>query len=176
MILFEDNFEHVSYHLFDQMTKVIVVLRHAQSAGKQSGQRDYDRALTPQGQATAKALGQKLKQQNYNFQFILSSSSTRTRQTVELINETLQLSTEKILFKPELYEAMMVHWLDHIYELPDDINHVLLVGHNPWLSILASTFAGRIRDLGPSELIGFEFKSETWREIGDRGQEIMNIK
>lgn len=158
------------------MTKVLVVLRHAQSAAKQSGQRDYHRTLTLQGQVAAKALGQKLKQQNYNFQFILSSSSTRTRQTVELINETLQLSTEKILFKPELYEAMMVHWLDHIYELPDDINQVLLVGHNSWLSMVASRFKGSIHELSPCELIGFEFESKKWREIGDQGREIMSIK
>jgi len=158
------------------MTKVLVVLRHAQSAGKQGGQRDYDRTLTLQGQVAAKALGQKLKQQNYNFQFILSSSSTRTRQTVELINEALQLSTEKILFKPELYEALMVHWLGHIYELPDDINQVLLVGHNPWLSMLASRFKGNIHELSPCALIGFEFESKKWREIGDQGHEIMSIK
>ena len=158
------------------MTKVLVVLRHAQSAGKQSGRRDYDRTLTVQGQAAAKVLGQKLKQQNYNFQLILSSNSTRTRQTVARINEILQLPTEKILFKPELYEALMVHWLDHINELPDGINQVLLVGHNPWLSMLASRFKGSIHELSPCELISFEFQSKKWREIGDQGQEIMSIK
>lgn len=158
------------------MTKVIAVLRHAQSAGKQTGQQDYDRMLSPRGEAVARTLGQKLLSQNFNLDLILSSSSRRTTQTVELINESLQLPIKKTQFKSELYEAHMATWLDYIHELPNDVNRVMLVGHNPWLSMLASHLAGSICDLAACELIAFEFEVDLWKELISPGREILHVK
>ena len=158
------------------MTKVIAILRHAQSAGKQTGQRDYDRTLTTQGEAKVRFLGQKLKKQNFNPELILSSGSARTRQTVALLNESLQIEGSKIQFKTELYDALMANWHDFIHELPDTANTVLLVGHNPWLSMLASDFAGEFCDLSPCELISFEFQVDLWKEITGSGKKVLNIK
>lgn len=158
------------------MTKVIAVLRHAQSAGKQSGQRDYDRALSSSGEVQARNLGKKLSGHLFQTDLILSSSAARTRQTVGLVNEFFRFPEDKILFKNELYEALMSDWMHHIHELPADLNHVTLVGHNPWLSMLASSFAGTVMDLLPCELAVFEFMKESWSEISDPGKPILNIK
>ncbi len=158
------------------MTKVIAVLRHAQSAGKQSGQRDYDRVLTSPGEACVRSLGKKLLHQGFKTGLILSSSSARTRQTTGILNEFLQLPEDKIRFKHELYEALMIDWLDYIHELPNDLNHVTVVGHNPWLSMLASSFARGAADLLPGELIAFEFETDDWKTISDQGRTILNLK
>lgn len=158
------------------MTKVIAVLRHAQSAGKQSGQRDYDRVLTPSGEASARALGKKLLEHGFKTGLILSSSSARSRQTTVLVNESLQLPEDKILFKHELYEALMIDWLDHIHDLPGNLDHIILVGHNPWLSMLSSNFAGNVTELHPGELIAFEFDVDDWANISDHGRKVLNIK
>ena len=176
MIIFANDFDRPPTHFFDQMTKIIFVLRHAQSAGKQSGQRDYDRVLTREGEVKASALGQKLKLGNYNIDLILSSDATRTRSTAELLNETLDLSPEKIHFKPELYDALMLEWMDQIHKLTGDVQSVILVGHNPSLSMLATSFHTTVVDLAPCELIGFEFNVDSWQEIKNSGKEILNIK
>ncbi|HWA32856.1 MAG TPA: histidine phosphatase family protein [Cyclobacteriaceae bacterium] len=158
------------------MTKIIFVLRHAQSAGKQGGQQDYDRVLTPTGEADARALGKKLQAGNFNPDLILASAAVRTKQTTDLVNESLRISEQKIHLKKDLYEALMTHWMDYIHLLPDNENSVLLVGHNPWLSMLASNFAGSMLELGPCELIGFEFTVTRWSEISFSGKEILRIK
>jgi phosphohistidine phosphatase len=158
------------------MTKVIAVLRHAQSAGKQSGQRDYDRLLSTSGEGQARNLGKKLSGDGFQTDLILSSSAVRARQTAGLINEFLRIPDDKIRFKHELYEALMIDWLDNIHELPPELNHVTLVGHNPWLSMLASTFTGTVMDLLPCELAAFEFRTESWNQISDQGKLILNIK
>ena len=95
MIIFASIFDGQSYHFFDQMTRILFVLRHAQSVGKQSDQPDYDRILTAEGEVMAKVLGRKLKQQNYNIDLILSSRAARSRHTVEYVNEVLQLQMKK---------------------------------------------------------------------------------
>ncbi|MEJ0057905.1 MAG: histidine phosphatase family protein [Bacteroidota bacterium] len=100
------------------MSKIIFVLRHAQSAGKQSGQRDYDRLLTPHGEAEATACG-KIFFEYGNFpDLILCSAAARTRQTLSLFNGHHFISPEKIMFREDLYDALMVHLLDTIGELP----------------------------------------------------------
>ena len=176
MSRFTHNFDRPIEHFPDQMTKIIAVLRHAQSAGKQGGQRDFDRMLTPHGEGDATTLGKKLSEHTDNVELILSSSSVRTRQTVHLANESLHLSHDKIWFKGELYEALIFNWLDYVHNLPMDINQVMLVGHNPCLSQLACSFAGAFIDLSPCELVAFEFNTESCLEIGNRGKEILHIK
>ncbi len=158
------------------MTKKLFVLRHAQSAGKQSRQPDYDRDLTVEGEAKAKALGQKIKKENYDIDLILSSAATRTRHTVASVNEILQLTSEKIHYKKELYDAMLQDWIAEIHKLPADLRTVMLVGHNPGLSMLATNFHNTIVDLEPCELIAFEFDVNSWEEIENKGKEILNIK
>jgi phosphohistidine phosphatase len=154
------------------MTKVVALLRHAQSAGKQSGQRDYDRPLTPEGERMARAVGKKFIKSGFCPHLILSSGATRARQTVACLNESLQLPGQKIQFSEELYEAKMADWLDHIHHLPDAAEKILLVGHNPWLSMLAGSFVKRTVELAPGELKVYEFKTDGWMEIDDLGEEI----
>ena len=152
------------------------MLRHAQSAGKQSTQGDYDRDLTSEGAAKAKALGQKLKKEKINIDLILSSGAARARRTVWFLNETLQLTEEKIQFETELYDAILIEWIDQIHKLPDDVHVVMVAGHNPAISMLATNFHNAIVDLGPGELIAFEFNVNSWAEIANSGKEILNIK
>lgn len=158
------------------MTKIIAVVRHAQSAGKQSNGLDYDRILTRIGEAQARVLGNKLMQQNFFPDLILSSDAARARQTTELINLSLQLPPQNIQYKREFYEALMVQWLDYIHGIHEDAGSIMLVGHNPWLSMLAGNFAGRICELEPCELMAFQFEVDSWLKIDELGTVILNIK
>jgi phosphohistidine phosphatase len=158
------------------MTKIIFILRHAQSAGKQSSQRDYDRILTPQGETEARARGKIFSEKNYFPDLILCSASARTRQTLALFNESNILSPEKIEFREDLYDALMVHLLDIIHELPDDINKVMYIGHNPGLSLFASDLCANFTDLGTSQLVAYEFNTKSWKDLSGPGKEILNLK
>ena len=46
MIIFADGFGLYSDKICRPMKKLVILLRHAQSAGKQAGQQDYGRRLT----------------------------------------------------------------------------------------------------------------------------------
>jgi len=158
------------------MAKIIFLLRHAQSAGKQSGQRDYDRLLTPQGEVEARTNGKKISDGNYFPDLILCSGAARTRKTLELFYEFKQLLNEKIQFREDLYDAAMTHLLDIIQGLPDDVNKVMLIGHNPGISLLASDLSTRIVDMSTCQLVGYEFQVDSWLDIDSCGKEILNIK
>jgi phosphohistidine phosphatase len=157
------------------MSKIILVLRHAQSAGKQGSQQDYDRVLTPTGEAAARDLGKKIRELHFDPDLILSSASVRTTQTLSLINESLRIPEQKIHLKKELYEALMTVWLDHIHLLSEEVRTALLIGHNPWLSMLASSLGTNMIELAPCQLVGFEFQPTSWSDISQGGKEIVRI-
>ena len=158
------------------MSKVVYMLRHAQSLGKQSNQRDYERTLSLLGVSQARQLGVRLKQLGIGADRVLSSSAIRARETFTLVNESLGLSEEKVYFSDSLYETLMVHCLDEIQRTPESATSVLLVGHNPWLSMLASKLSGSTIELAPCEFMGLTFDVSRWQDVSNRGKEIHRIK
>ena len=174
MIIFAHDFSLYVHIFFDQMTKVLFLLRHAQSAGKQSGQRDYDRKLTPLGKNNSRDLGKKIKKSPFQVDFILASAATRAMETVQYSNESLGLPDEKILWKTELYEAMDAEWINAVHTLADTARVVMLVGHNPGISSLASRLSGQNIDLVPCGLAGIEIDIESWKDMEGIKDEFLN--
>lgn len=173
MIIFTNDFARTSTKEIDQMTKVVLVLRHAQSAGNQPGQPDYERSLTSMGKRQARAVGKKLSQQKINPDFILSSGARRTFETVSALNESINLASDKIYFKADLYNASADDWVDNLRELADAYHTVVVVGHNPAISHLATLLSGSSVELLPGELIGVSMAADRWNEIRFPGKEII---
>src|SRR6185369_14041486 len=122
-----------------------------------------DRNLTPVGKNNSRELGEKIKKSSFHPDFVLASPAVRASETVENINQLLALPKDKIQFETLLYEGLTAEWLDAIHEIPDSFNVVMLVGHNPGISILASALSGQKIDLDPCELICFELSLLSWK-------------
>ncbi|MBL7866309.1 MAG: histidine phosphatase family protein, partial [Cyclobacteriaceae bacterium] len=144
------------------MSKQIILLRHAQTAGKQAGQRDYDRVLTPEGEAQARKAGHHMIRNSLHPDILISSSALRARQTSLLINESTRLAQDRMVFLDTLYEADGDTWLLQLRQLDDRYNTVICVGHNPTLSWLASHLSRRPIDLAPAGWIAFRSPSLSW--------------
>jgi len=85
------------------------------------------------------------------------------------------ISPASIQFEPHLYDATPDEWIRAIQKLPDHYKCVLIVGHNPALSMLASTFAQVTLDLMPGQLISFRFQAIQWDSLETVGDIQMNI-
>lgn len=139
------------------MTLTITVVRHAQSAGKQSGQQDFDRVLTEGGQRWVATLKKKLPDTVPPIDILIASAATRVKQTVQPLIPALGLSDTKCRFENELYEATSGDWIRTLQPLITTHHHILLAGHNPGLSHLVSRWSGQIIDLIPGQVAGLEF-------------------
>jgi phosphohistidine phosphatase SixA len=95
----------------DKMTLTITVVRHAQSAGKQSGQHDFDRVLTEGGQRWVATLKKKLPDTVPPIDILIASAATRVKQTVQPLIPALGLSGTQCRFENELYEATSDDWI-----------------------------------------------------------------
>ncbi len=73
---------------------------------------------------------------------VLCSPSLRTRQTLEAIEPSLGKGSS-VELEPELYAASEVKLLERLQALPESVDSVMLIGHNPGLHELALLLASR---------------------------------
>lgn len=148
-----------------RITRHIFLMRHAQSAEKQPGQADRARTLTSEGEDSARKTAHKLHRLSVPPNYMLCSTATRAKMTADCVNETLGLSTERVHFVDELYEASMDEWELQLSAIPTDSNSVLCIGHNPVLSLWASDLAQRNIDLKPGAFAAFISPADGWSKF-----------
>jgi phosphohistidine phosphatase len=72
---------------------------------------------------------------------VLCSTATRTRQTLDAVLSELEVEPA-VEFLEDLYLAGPSEMLDLVASVPDTVEGVLLVGHNPGTGILAAALSG----------------------------------
>lgn len=119
--------------------KAIHLLRHAKSSWSEPGLADHDRPLSGRGRRAAGVVARYLADANIMPDLVLCSTALRAHQTLDLILPAIK--PPKIIIDRELYDAGERLLLDYIRDLPDAVEAVLLIGHNPGLQLLAMTLA-----------------------------------
>ncbi len=152
-------------------TKRLFLLRHAQAESSQSNG-DKSRNLTSQGKDDAAALGKEMQRQNFIPDLILCSPAVRTKQTLESVQNTLNIDNVK--HSEILYNGSTGDYLYEIQQVSDEYNSVLFIAHNPSIYELVILLSGSGNDAAmqrlsegyqPASLSVVDVKSETWADI-----------
>jgi phosphohistidine phosphatase len=120
--------------------KRLYLLRHAKSSWDDPALADHDRSLAPRGRRAAKVMAEYLRRKGVAPELVLCSTSRCTRQTLRRIAPGLGKNAE-VKIEPELYAASAADLLKVVREVPDEIESVMLIGHNPGIQDLALTLA-----------------------------------
>lgn len=110
----------------------LVLWRHAEA---EDGVDDLARALTPKGQRQAQKMARWLKEQLPNTVRIIASPAVRTRETADALAMPYEIDGQ---IAPDASADQLLAasgW-------PEGHGLVILVGHNPAISVLASRLAG----------------------------------
>ena len=99
---------------------------------------DFDRPLSKRGISNAIQLSGYIQKHSIAFDLVLSSPSERTQSTLDLILSSLDPIPTTTL-KESIYHASASSLSQLIKELDDEINNLLIIGHNPGLHILTET-------------------------------------
>ncbi|MEU4093076.1 histidine phosphatase family protein [Streptomyces sp. NPDC026673] len=117
----------------------IVLLRHAKADWPDVP--DHERPLAERGRKEAPVAGRRLAELGITFDLTLCSSAARTRETWKLAAHELP-HRPRTVYEERLYDATLGDLLALLNETPDDIDDLLLVGHNPVIHALADALAG----------------------------------
>ena len=123
------------------MSKRLLLFRHAKSDWHAGALNDHERPLTKRGREAARVMGRVLAAADQLPDLVVTSSAVRARTTVELAH-TVGCWTCPVETSDTLYDTDATSLLERICVLPDTANCVLLAGHEPTWSELASRLIG----------------------------------
>ncbi len=147
--------------------KTLILLRHAKSSWKDPGIKDRDRPLNKRGKRDAPFMGRRLASRALPVDLILTSPAKRARQTAGYVARELGYPEEEILLVERLYAADGDDLLAVLNDVEDQVQCLMLVGHNPEFTLLASQLAGlEIATIPTSGMIGLTFPVDSWHHLG----------
>lgn len=115
--------------------KTLTLLRHAKSGWDDKVARDVDRPLNGKGKRAAACVGRHWRSLGLAFDRIVASPAVRVNETIAELSDGYGESIVPVIDR-RIYLASAVTLLDVIHELPESMERVLLVGHNPGLEDL----------------------------------------
>jgi len=118
----------------------ISLLRHAKSYWSDPELGDFDRPLAPRRIKAAPLIDAYLHECDICPDLILCSTARRATETLNLLKQTFD-SKPEIVFEDRLYMAGARQMLDLATSVSEKCTHVLLIGHNPGLHVLALALA-----------------------------------
>ncbi len=121
--------------------KTLYLIRHAKS-DQHGGLADFDRPLNQRGQAAAVKIGLWLKQKHIQPEWVICSAAKRTQQTLEGICQHISIPATLIDYNERAYLANLYTLLELLGQCPEDMDHILMLGHNPGMEELLIYLCG----------------------------------
>ena len=107
-------------------------------------------------------------------ELVLCSPARRTRETLERVGPSGEVRIED-----DLYGASATGLLGRLQEVPDEVESVMLIGHNPGLQDLALTLAPRATELAAKYPTGalatLQVSGSSWRELDRDTAELVDF-
>lgn len=144
--------------------KTLYLMRHAKSSWKDEQLADHERPLKKRGRKDAGAMGKLLKSKKRTPGSIYSSTAERARETAKIMAEKSEFGGE-VYYVKNLYLAEPDALLAVLHQVADEIDAVLLVGHNPGLEALTQVLGGKIVALPTAAVAHLSLPIEKWSEI-----------
>ncbi|MBA3582521.1 MAG: histidine phosphatase family protein [Gammaproteobacteria bacterium] len=122
----------------ERAQKTLCLIRHAEAV---EASVDIQRNLSATGQESMAALNTWFAARSQAIDYVLCSSSIRTRQTCAAL--LAGFSDINVDYRADLYLANTDHLIKSLQGLPAAAHHVILIGHNPGLSDLANVLVNK---------------------------------
>ena len=142
--------------------KTLLLVRHAKAAPAGPTQTDHARALEDEGVTDAGKLAHYLRSKAIVPDQILVSSANRTQSTAQILMTAFDRPDIDVVVSDELYLASAEFLADVVTNVSDQIDTLMIVGHNPGLSEFAYCFDETLMGLRPAQLLKVEFDVSTW--------------
>ena len=137
----------------------LIVLRHAKSAWP-DGVPDHDRPLAGRGRRDAPAAGRWLAESGHVPDRVLCSTAQRARETWKLAEAELG-THPKTVYEDRVYGASAAELLDLAHEMPESVQTLMLVGHDPAMRELTLDLASPTQPAAPAARPWNEWRSSS---------------
>ena len=161
--------------------KRLFVLRHAKSSWDDPGLDDHERPLAPRGRRAVQVLSEHLQANAIHPTLVLCSTARRARETLEGVDPGGEISIES-----DLYAASAEQLIERLHRVPDDVDSVMVIGHNPALQIIVlrltddaangdGSHLAQVRQKFPTGALATLSFDGPWSQLGPKGAELVDF-
>jgi len=145
--------------------KTLYIIRH----GKSSWEFDLDdhrRPLNKRGLTDADLVGKELKNRVKSVDLVLSSDAERAKTTAKIIVDHLGLPEEMFKLESNLYDFSGHQVIEVIKNCNDEINTLMIFGHNHAFTSIANLYGDTVIDNLPTAgVVEIQFNIDHWKDI-----------
>ena len=138
-------------------------MRHGKSSWDLSDISDIDRSLLPKGIENNYQYSSILKKKFAKPDLVITSPACRAMHTALIITRVFEISTFQIVINEKIYESNTSKIIEIIEETPDNIDGLIIVGHNPTFTDLVNLFLPTpVNNLPTSGIVTLQFDTKNW--------------
>ena len=152
----------------------LTLLRHAKSSWDDHSLLDIDRPLSKRGRRDAPLMAKRYAEISPAPEAVYFSPAVRSAKTAKIFAEALHIPKKALEERAEIYEAEMTELLALVRDLPPEIRHAMVVGHNPGLSELLKVLAREpVEDLPTTGYALLELTGHDWKSIEPKSARVI---
>ena len=144
--------------------KTLLLMRHAKSSWDEPELPDFDRPLNKRGEKDAYRMGKLIKKEKLTPDMILSSPAVRAKATTQAVVDKIEYDDE-VLYLDSLYLGEPENYFRALIELSDDVERVLVVGHNPGLETVLQIMCGKVESLPTAAIAYLKVPVRKWKVL-----------
>lgn len=143
------------------MSRTLIVARHGHAV---EGVVDFERTLSERGVSEVNSAGKTLAARGTKLDAVLASAAPRAAATATALAELVGFEGQ-VQFVNDLYLAEPLELLRHVCATTDDVQTLLLVGHNPGLSTFVQLLSGQPCELHTAQVVHLALGVNLWSEV-----------
>jgi phosphohistidine phosphatase len=148
--------------------KTVYIVRHAKSSWDFPQLEDHERPIITKGIKRTEQIIRFLRERNIKVENLYASHAVRSAETAHMLAPALGVEINQIVIEPEIYHGGTSALTNLIYGLPDDVNSVMIVGHNPAVTDFANEYTDQYLDWLPtSAMVALRFDTDAWEKIDE---------
>ena len=152
--------------------KEFILLRHAKS-NRNYDVADIDRPLATNGILRISKVANQYKELFENVDCVFSSPANRALHTATIMMNELQLPFYKLNIDSALYTFDSDDIIDYVFALDDELDKVVLVGHNPAFTFTLNHFSNAgISHIRTAGLAKVSFDVNSWTDVNEGSFEL----
>lgn len=146
--------------------KTLYLMRHAKSSWKHAEFNDLERPLLEKGLKRTRLVIEYLQERNTDIELIITSNAIRAIDTARIIAHAFKVDENNFRIEKGVYMADADSLFDQFFDLPEKVNQVMMIGHNPSITNFANTFMDEKIDYLPtSGVVAINFDTDQWDEL-----------
>lgn len=146
--------------------KTLYITRHAKSSWEFPNLSDHERPLLEKGKKRTKKISNYLIRNNIKIDLIISSHAVRAYETAKIIAKAIQYPVDNIRTDQMIYYSGADNLAGLFFDISENINSAMIVGHNPTFTNFANQFlVEKIDWLQTSGIVCLSFDTNKWEEI-----------